>query len=615
VEAPDADKERRGCLGRHSRTDRRRGRGGLLATLPTMNGHDEKTRLPAPVGTAHGPGTVAAASGAAGRAGLWPPRRVWIALASLATATAMVRAGWLEPIVGGIVDAAVRNIITLILCFSGVVSLVLWFVRESGHTPAAKKAVLGTILGLVVAGLATLRIERVSGDLVPEFAFRWNPSRDRLLPQPAAAGGAATVDAASAPWETTATDYPAFLGPEGTCGIDRPRLDPDWEARPPRLLWKRPIGAGWSGFVTCGEHAVTLEQRGDDEIVSCCSAATGAPEWAIAVPGRHETVLGGVGPRSTPTIHQGIVYAHGATGWLHAIEGATGRVVWKKNVLDELGIDPAAHAAAVAWGRAGSPLVTDDLVIVPAGGPRTRRQASEPEFLALVAFDRQTGERRWTGGEEQISYVSPRLVTFAGRPTILAINEGHVAGYDPADGTQLWEHPWPGHSSSDASCSQPIPLGDRRLLLSKGYGIGAAVIEADGAGGFRDVWRNGGLLKTKFTNVAVHEGHAYGLSDGILECVRLSDGSRRWKAGRYGQGQVLRVGGLLVVQAESGEVVLVEAQPERHTVRGRLAAIEGQTWNNPCLSGSRLLVRNAEEAACYELPVAAAGDAAAGTTP
>lgn len=81
----------------------------------------------------------------------------------------------------------------------------------------------------------------------------------------------------------------------------------------------------------------------------------------------------------------------------------------------------------------------------------------------------------------------------------------------------------------------------------------------------------------------------------------------RWQpaveGGRYGQGQVLRVGGFLLVQAESGEVVLVEASPARHVVRGRLAAIEGQTWNTLCLAGRRLLVRNAEEAACYELPV------------
>ena len=539
---------------------------------------------------------------------LTPPRRVWIAVASLAAAVALVQGGWLEPIVGAVVDQAVRNIITLILCFSALMTTLLWFLYESGHAPAVKWAVLGGLLGAVALGAAVLRIERVSGDLVPEFAFRWSPSRDRLLPQhpaqiPAPHGGVA----GAAPWHATAGDFSRFLGPTGSCGVDAPALDPDWNARPPRLLWKRPIGAGWSGFATYGDHAVTLEQRGDDEIVSCCSVTTGVPEWTVAVKGRHETVLGGVGPRSTPTIVDGVVYAHGATGWLHAIDGATGSVLWKKNVLDELGIDPEAHALMVAWGRAASPLVTADLVIVPAGGPRTRRSAQEPEFLALVAFDRATGERRWTTGNEQISFTSPQLVSFGGRELILSVNEGHVAGYDPVDGHQIWEHPWVGHSNSDASCSQAVPFGDRRLFLSKGYGIGAVVFEIEQNAvepwTLREVWRNASLMKTKFTNVAVHEGHAYGLSDGILECVRLDDGARRWKAGRYGQGQVLRVGPLLLVQAEPGEVVLVDAAPEKHVVRGRLAAIDGQTWNNLCLSSNRLLVRNAEEAACYELPV------------
>ena len=572
------------------------------------------------------PSSIAAAPAAGGTdlRPLAPPRRVWIGVASLLTAVALVQGGWLEPIVGGIVDQAVRNIITLILCFSALMTTLLWFLRESGHAPTVKRAVLGGLLGAVALGAAVLRIERVSGDLVPEFAFRWSPSRDRLLPQhrsqPPALQGEAV---AAAPWQATAGDFPRFLGPTGSCGVDAPTLDPDWLARPPRQLWRRPIGAGWSGFASCGDHAVTLEQRGDDEIVSCCSVTTGVPEWAVAVKGRHETVLGGVGPRSTPTIVDGVVYSHGATGWLHAIDGATGRVLWKKDLLDELGIDPVAHAAMVAWGRAGSPLVTSDLVIVPAGGPRTRRSAQDPEFLSLVAFDRATGARRWIAGDEQISFVSPELVTFGGREMIVSVNEAHVAGYDPADGHEIWEHPWLGHSNSDASCSQAVPVGDRRLFLSKGYGIGAAVFEIEKSDAepwtLREVWRNSGLLKTKFTNVAIHEGHAYGLSDGILECVRLDDGSRRWKAGRYGQGQVLRVGPLLLVQAESGEVVLVDASPEKHVVRGRLAAIDGQTWNNLCLSGSRLLVRNAEEAACYELPVIgeseAAATAAVGNTP
>jgi outer membrane protein assembly factor BamB len=238
--------------------------------------------------------------------------------------------------------------------------------------------------------------------------------------------------------------------------------------------------------------------------------------------------------------------------------------------------------------------------------------AGEADSVSLVAYDRATGHRRWTAGNEQIAFTTPAAVTLGGREQVLVVNEAHVAAYDPADGSQLWQVDWPGHSNSDASCSQAVPIDDRRFFVSKGYGIGAAVFEIDAASvsaadslpwTVRPVWQTPQLLKTKFTNVVLHEGHAYGLSDGILECVRLVDGQRQWKRGRYGQGQILRVGELLVVQAESGDVVLVEATPAEHREVARLAAITGQTWNNPCLSGNRLLVRNAEEAACYELPV------------
>jgi outer membrane protein assembly factor BamB len=533
---------------------------------------------------------------------LRPPRRVLVSIASLAAATVLVRAGLLESVVGSIVDQAVRNIISLILVFAALVSLLLWFVRESGHATALKQMVLGGLLGSVVLAAGMLRIERVSGDLVPEFVWRWAPPRDRLLATRPVAAPAAGAPA----WEPTSADFPRFLGPAGDLCLTEPLLDADWAARPPRELWRRPIGAGWSGFVTCGDHAVTLEQRGDDEVVACYSLATGAAEWTVSVAARHETVLGGVGPRSTPTIRDGVVYTTGATGWLHAIDGASGRVLWKRNVVADLGIDAAAHAMAVMWGRAGSPLVLDDVVIVPGGGPR----GEQPEYASLVAYDRASGERRWTAGDEQISYTTPAIATLGGREVILTVNEARVVAYDRATRDVVGGFEWPGHSNSDASCSQAVVLDDRRVFISKGYGIGAAVFEVTETAALpwtlREVWHETGSLKTKFTNVAIHDGHAYGLSDGILECVRLADGKRMWKGGRYGQGQVLRVGPLLLVQAESGEVVLVDAASAKHTVRGRLAALSGQTWNNLCLAGRRLLVRNAEEAACYELPTVSA---------
>jgi outer membrane protein assembly factor BamB len=529
---------------------------------------------------------------------LVPPRRVFVTLASLATAIVLVRAGFLEPIVGSIVDQAVRNIITLILAFAGLMSVLVWFLRESGHPLRLKKTVAWGLLGAVAVACAALRVERVSGDLVPEFAWRWSPSRDRLLPQAAEPAVAAAERAA---WQPEATnDFPQFLGPQGNAGIDQVAVPAAGEAY--SEVWRRKIGAGWSGFAVCDGHAVTLEQRGDEEVVACYALESGEPEWSVAVPARHETVLGGVGPRSTPTIRDGVVYSTGATGWLHAIDGATGTVVWRKNVLDDLGIDAAAHEAAVAWGRAGSPLVTESLVIVPGGGPLEQGGGA----VSLVAYDRATGKRAWTGGDEQIAYASPVLVMHGDRDLVLIVNEGSVAAYDPVDGRRLWSFPWPGHSNSDASCSQAHVLDGGRIFVSKGYGIGAAVFEPEAGGdplAFRQVWAEPGMLKTKFTNVAIHDGHAYGLSDGILECVRLADGRRAWKGGRYGQGQVLRVRDLLVVQAESGEVVFVDCTPEKHRVRGRLAALDGQTWNNPCVIAGRLLVRNAEEAACYRFAV------------
>jgi outer membrane protein assembly factor BamB len=521
---------------------------------------------------------------------------VWITLASLATAIAMVRAGLLERVVGDVVDQAVRNIITLILAFAGLMTLVVWFVWQSGHSRRAKRGLVGGLLGAVTQAAALVRIERVSGDLVPEFVWRWSPSRDRLLPK-ATGPGPIVPETAARPWTARAEeDFPRFLGPAADAGVDAfavpATADGYIEA------WRRPIGAGWGGFAACDGHAVTLEQRGDEEVISCQAVASGAAEWSVAVAARHQTVLGGIGPRSTPTIRDGVVYATGATGWLHAIDGATGRVVWRKNVVDDLGIDAAAHAAAVAWGRAGSPLVTESLVIAPGGGPLEAGGGC----VSLVAYDRTTGERVWTGGDEQISFASPILVTHAGRKVILVVNEASVSAYDPADGRAVWSFPWPGHSNSDASCSQAHVLDGGRIFVSKGYGIGAAVFEAESGSdplAFRQAWLQPGMLKTKFTNVAIHDGHAYGLSDGILECVRLADGVRAWKGGRYGQGQVLRVRDLLVVQAESGEVVFVDCTPERHRVRGRLAALDGQTWNNPCVTRGHLLVRSAEEAACY----------------
>jgi outer membrane protein assembly factor BamB len=343
-----------------------------------------------------------------------------------------------------------------------------------------------------------------------------------------------------------------------------------------------------------------MEQRGEKELVTCYEVSTGRLKWWHAKTGRHDTILGGAGPRSTPTIDGGRVYALGATGILRCLDGTDGSEIWSDNLLARIGVTPAEEMKAVAWGRSASPLVVDELVVVPLGGPLGGPYAS------LVAFDKQTGELAWTGGDHQVAYASPSLAMIDGVRQILIVNQDYVSGHLPETGEVLWQYPWPGESNANANVSQAVPLLNDHIWLSKGYSGGAMVLQLsrgeDEDWKIAKLWSNEKILNTKLANVVVHDRYVYGLSDGILECADLWAGIRQWKGGRYGHGQILGVGDLLLVQAQSGYVTLAEATPTGHNELGTFAALEGKTWNNPCLYDHYLLVRNAEEAACYELP-------------
>jgi outer membrane protein assembly factor BamB len=166
----------------------------------------------------------------------------------------------------------------------------------------------------------------------------------------------------------------------------------------------------------------------------------------------------------------------------------------------------------------------------------------------------------------------------------------------------LWEHPFPGQQPNVAG---PVALGDDLLLVSVGYGIGSKAYRLASAGDRLHAglaWESP-RLKSKFANLIVHAGHVYGLDDGVLTCIDPGSGERLWKAGRYGHGQLLLVAGLLLVQTEAGEIVLLDPRPDAHSELARHTVLDGKTWNPPALAGRVLLVRSDREAAAYELPV------------
>ena len=381
-------------------------------------------------------------------------------------------------------------------------------------------------------------------------------------------------------------EYPQFLGPDRNATLTGYGLDRDWSTHPPEEVWRRQVGEGWSAFAVSRGIAVTQEQRRQRELVVAYDLATGEQLWRHSDRTRYETALAGVGPRATPTIEGDRVVTLGSNGHLNVLDLTTGEAIWNRNVLKSNG------ARNLAWGKSCSPLVMNGLVVVSAGGTRDR---------SLVAYDLDSGELAWHGGGDRSGYASPMVAMLAGVRQILIFNKKSVAAHAPDDGRVLWRYPW---SDQQPNVSQPLPIGDDRVLLSSGYTHGSKLLRIrKTAAGLEPelVWENH-HLKAKFTNLVLHEGYVYGLDEGILVCLDPETGERRWKRGRYGHGQLLLVDDLLLIQAENGEVVMVEATPEEHRELGRFRPLDGRTWNHPVLAGEYLLVRNAEEAACYRLP-------------
>jgi outer membrane protein assembly factor BamB len=399
----------------------------------------------------------------------------------------------------------------------------------------------------------------------------------------ATAGASATVPPPVVP--PTAA-WPGFRGSQRNGVVPATSLATDWSATPPVALWKRAIGPGWSSFAVAGDRIYTQEQRGDDEVVACYRLSTGEPIWMHRDRTRFWESNAGAGPRATPLLHGGRVYALGANGTLNALDAGTGAIAWSRNAAADTG------ATLPMWGFAGSPIVAGDAVIAAVSG-------------ALAAYDIRGGTLRWKtvaqGGE---GYSSPQLVTLDGLPQVLLISGVGLASVAPADGTLLWSHAWSG-----SPMVQPALTDDGDIVFAANASDGlrrlAVRREADGWRA-TERWTSKGL-KPYFNDFVIHEGHAYGFDGAILSCISLADGARKWKGGRYGHGQMVLLPDqdALLVLSEEGELALVRATPTGYAELGKVPGIEGKTWNHPVVVGDLLLTRNGEQMAAFRLPTLA----------
>ncbi|MCS7465801.1 PQQ-like beta-propeller repeat protein [Stieleria sp. ICT_E10.1] len=455
-----------------------------------------------------------------------------------------------------------------------------------------------------------------SGEMLP--LFRWRFAGESPHELKSVMPGAIDSDetqrdppASETPTETpnTVAASPQFLGPNRNGVYPERKFSTPTSESQVDVLWDQGIGEGWSSFAVVGENAITLEQRDDHECLTCYRLSDGELIWMQQHAGRHENPLGGIGPRSTPTILGDRVYATTATGFLWCLDRSTGAVHWTTNLLELAGWEnQAAFETAAPWGYACSPLLVDGLCVTSLGGPGV-----DQPVRSLVALDAETGAVVWQAGDDQLSYASPIVATLDGERQIVSVNEKTVSGHRIHDGSVLWTFSWPGSTNTAANCSSAVPVRENRVLVGKGYGGGSALVSVtkdsvtkDSAGWTTsDVWRSNRVLKTKFNHVCVVGDVGYAISNGSLQAVSLEDATTFWtqpRRSRTGQGQAVLAGDVLVVQDETGDLVFVDASIDDYHELFRMPALDSKTWNIPTIAGRYVLVRNDRQAICFQLP-------------
>lgn len=401
----------------------------------------------------------------------------------------------------------------------------------------------------------------------------------------------AVITAAAGGRHVTAGDWPQILGPErnGIAAADE-RLADAWPADGPPVVWRRPVGSGFSGVAVVGTRVVLFHRDDDREVVEVLDAATGASVWSDG----HATTFrpqvgGGDGPLCVPLVHDGAVVTFGAGD-------AVGACPRQRRAT--LGTpDPSGVRRSRGILRAGStPVVAGGRVVVNVGG--SRRQAG------IVAFDLGSGETAWQATDEQASYSAPVAVERDGVPHVLMVTRLACLLVDATDGTVRWTTPF-GQRGPTVNAATPLVLPGGRLFLTASYGIGSVCAAFDRAG-ITPVWQGVEPLASQYCTPIQLDGSLYcvdgrdDLPPAALECVDAATGRLRWTEPSVGYGTLIAADGKLVVVQSDGMILLVRADPERADVLARASS----AWDGPCAAGisaGRLYLRDDRELVCLDL--------------
>jgi outer membrane protein assembly factor BamB len=359
-----------------------------------------------------------------------------------------------------------------------------------------------------------------------------------------------------------------------------------WPQGGPKLVWRTSgAGEGYSSFAVSGGKVYTLGARGGTEYVMAFDESTGKKLWEVAHGSRFSNDRGD-GPRSTPTIDGGQLYAYGASGDLSAMDAATGKVLWKLNVLQQF------RGRNITWGLSESPLVLRDRIVVNAGAPGA----------SIVAVNRKDGSVLWRSQGDPAGYSSGMLDEIGGIPQGIFFTGQRVVGVDTRDGRLLWSYDRV--SNDTANIATPIVKGNR-VFVSSDYGTGGALLELTPAGNTinaKEVYFTHEMRNHHASSVLIGD-YLYGFSRAILMAMKFDTGEVAWRDRSVGKGSVIFADERLYLFSENGVVGLAEPNPAGYREHGRFELQTGSlpTWSHPVVANGKLYLRDQDTIYAYDV--------------
>ena len=400
----------------------------------------------------------------------------------------------------------------------------------------------------------------------------------------------------------TATEWPQWRGPNRDGLSDEVGILKEWSPDGPKVLWKIPLGEGFSGISVSQGRVYTMFSTGNDEFVVCLNATDGQEIWRFRSDDNYHEGQGGNGPRATPTIDGDLLFTISAHGKLYALNAGNGEKVWSHDLQRKFG------SKMPRWGFSTSPLVDGELLLVEVGGKGEK---------SIVAFNKNSGDVVWSTHKDKLGYSSPIAITVQGVRQIICFTGTKLISVSPTDGTIYWKYPW--KTGYDVNAATPVFIPPDKIFISSGYDKGAAVLQMRvfvshdddrvaveqiranrGAVRIEEIWKNR-KMKNQFASSVLYDNYLYGFDNSILKCIEADTGEEQWKTRGFGKGTVILADGHLIILSDRGKLGLAEATPAGYIEKSSAKVLNGLCWTAPTLAEGRLYLRNEEEMVCLDM--------------